>query len=81
MSDLQQRFEQLNDLLQQRIVFLDGAMGTMIQGYDLAEADYRGDRFTDSARSAGYQCHHAVKSYFHDEKPSQPSSRLLAKHE
>jgi len=48
MSDLQQRFEQLNDLLQQRIVFLDGAMGTMIQGYDLAEADYRGDRFADS---------------------------------
>ena len=48
MSDLQQRFEQLNDLLEQRIVFLDGAMGTMIQGYDLAEADYRGDRFADS---------------------------------
>jgi 5-methyltetrahydrofolate--homocysteine methyltransferase len=35
----------LNALLQQRIVILDGAMGTMIQRYKLAEADYRGDRF------------------------------------
>jgi 5-methyltetrahydrofolate--homocysteine methyltransferase len=48
MSDLQQRFERLSDLLEQRIVFLDGAMGTMIQGYDLAETDYRSDRFADS---------------------------------
>ena len=28
-----------------RILVLDGAMGTMIQGYKLEEADYRGDRF------------------------------------
>jgi 5-methyltetrahydrofolate--homocysteine methyltransferase len=33
------------DLAQQRIVILDGAMGTMIQRYRLAEADYRGSRF------------------------------------
>ena len=30
-----------------RILVLDGAMGTMIQGYKLEEADYRGDRFRD----------------------------------
>ncbi len=30
-----------------RILILDGAMGTMIQGYQLAEADYRGERFKD----------------------------------
>ena len=37
----------LRDLLSQRIVILDGAMGTMIQQYKLQEADYRGDRFAD----------------------------------
>ena len=33
--------------LSQRILFLDGAMGTMIQGYHLEEKDYRGERFSD----------------------------------
>ncbi|OQK16649.1 methionine synthase [Methyloprofundus sedimenti] len=33
--------------LSQRILFLDGAMGTMIQGYHLEEKDYRGQRFSD----------------------------------
>jgi methionine synthase I (cobalamin-dependent) len=37
----------LERLLQQRIVILDGAMGTMIQQYKLNEADYRGERFKD----------------------------------
>ena len=36
-------------LLQQRILILDGAMGTMIQRYKLAEADYRGERFAGLA--------------------------------
>ena len=31
--------------LSQRILFLDGAMGTMIQSYKLEEKDYRGERF------------------------------------
>ena len=34
-------------LLQQRILIIDGAMGTMIQRYKLGEADYRGERFKD----------------------------------
>ena len=33
--------------MRKRIVVLDGAMGTMIQGYKLSEADYRGDRLRD----------------------------------
>ncbi len=41
--------EQLKNLLQQRILILDGAMGTMIQRYKLSEADYRGERFKDWA--------------------------------
>ena len=37
----------LEALMRERIVVLDGAMGTMIQGYKLSEADYRGDRLRD----------------------------------
>ena len=37
----------LEALMRERIVVLDGAMGTMIQGYKLSEADYRGERFRD----------------------------------
>ncbi|QJW83303.1 5-methyltetrahydrofolate--homocysteine methyltransferase [Ramlibacter terrae] len=37
----------LPDLLSQRIVILDGAMGTMIQRFKLVEADYRGERLRD----------------------------------
>jgi len=35
------------ELLNERILFLDGAMGTMIQRHKLEEADYRGERFAD----------------------------------
>lgn len=35
----------IRNLLQQRILIIDGAMGTMIQRYKLEEADYRGERF------------------------------------
>jgi len=42
-----QRVEQLLDALEQRILVLDGAMGTMIQQAGLSEADYRGERFAD----------------------------------
>ena len=41
--------ERLNQQLQERILFLDGAMGTMIQSYQLGEKDYRGTRFADWA--------------------------------
>ncbi|MBU6182316.1 MAG: methionine synthase [Verrucomicrobia bacterium] len=37
----------LRDLLAERILLLDGAMGTMVQQYKLQEADYRGGRFAD----------------------------------
>ena len=43
------RAELLRSLLAQRILVLDGAMGTMIQSYSLGEADYRGERFADFA--------------------------------
>ncbi|NBC01638.1 MAG: methionine synthase, partial [Bacteroidetes bacterium] len=37
----------LRTLLNDRILVLDGAMGTMIQQHDLDEADFRGERFAD----------------------------------
>lgn len=40
----------LAELLKQRILFLDGAMGTEIQNYKLIEADYRGERFAGFGR-------------------------------
>ena len=40
------RAARLPELLQQRIVILDGAMGTMIQRYKLTEADFRSERLT-----------------------------------
>ena len=40
---------QLKQALDQRILILDGAMGTMIQKYKLTEADFRGERFKESA--------------------------------
>ena len=41
------RIAQLKEALSRRILILDGAMGTMIQGYQLTDADYRGERFAD----------------------------------
>ena len=37
----------IRQALEQRILIIDGAMGTMIQRYKLQEADYRGERFKD----------------------------------
>ena len=41
------RLARLEALLAERILVLDGAMGTMIQAHRLGEADYRGARFAD----------------------------------
>jgi 5-methyltetrahydrofolate--homocysteine methyltransferase len=43
------RISTLLKSLEERILLLDGAMGTMIQGYSLTEDDYRGERFADWA--------------------------------
>src|SRR5437867_3939948 len=49
MNATQDRTAELERLLRQRIVIIDGAMGTMIQTYRLEEAGYRGERFKDWA--------------------------------
>jgi len=38
----------IEEILADRILILDGAMGTMIQRQKLTEADFRGERFKDS---------------------------------
>jgi 5-methyltetrahydrofolate--homocysteine methyltransferase len=47
MSDV---FDQLERLLRERILVLDGAMGTMIQARGLREEDYRGQEFADHSK-------------------------------
>ena len=44
------RTEQLRDLLRERILILDGAMGTMVQKHRLTEEDYRGASFADTKK-------------------------------
>ncbi|KRO97253.1 MAG: methionine synthase [SAR86 cluster bacterium BACL1 MAG-120828-bin5] len=39
--------DKISQSLDSQILLLDGAMGTMIQGHDLQEKDYRGERFAD----------------------------------
>jgi 5-methyltetrahydrofolate--homocysteine methyltransferase len=45
-----ERVREFRRLLGERILVLDGAMGTVIQSYGLGEADYRGERFSDWPR-------------------------------
>jgi len=67
------RVAALEDALSRRILVIDGAMGTMIQRYDLKEADYRGERFAegfdtravaDHGHAPGCACGHSG----HDQK-------------
>lgn len=46
-DEIQTRTEQLETLTKERILIIDGAMGTMIQTFKLSESDYRGERFKD----------------------------------
>ncbi|MEZ5159893.1 MAG: hypothetical protein R2709_03455 [Marmoricola sp.] len=39
--------EELTRLLHERVLVIDGAMGTMIQGHQLDESGFRGARFAD----------------------------------
>ena len=64
-----QRVESLLAALRDRILIIDGAMGTMIQRHGLQEADYRGERFAggyDHAHGPG--CDHGGTPEGHDLK-------------
>jgi 5-methyltetrahydrofolate--homocysteine methyltransferase len=53
-----QRTQKLFDALAQRILIIDGAMGTMLQSYKLDEAGYRGTRFADGRDVHNLHEHH-----------------------
>ncbi|MEA5123380.1 homocysteine S-methyltransferase family protein [Xanthomonas floridensis] len=66
-----ERAAKLTAALRERILIIDGAMGTMIQRHDLQEPDYRGTRFADGYDSAhvhGPGCDHAHAPEGHDLK-------------
>ncbi len=48
--------ERLEQLLSQRIVIIDGAMGTMVQRYKLDEAGFRGEQFRDWSHDLKNNC-------------------------
>ena len=56
------RVDALHALLRERILILDGAMGTMIQAYELGEADYRGERFAHGCDAAHPHEHHGEQA-------------------
>ena len=59
-----ERVRALEQALAQRILIIDGAMGTMIQNRHLEEADYRGSRFVDgydATHAHGEHCSHDLK--------------------
>ena len=47
MTTREHRIGQLHSALKHRILILDGAMGSLIQSYQLEEVDYRGERFSE----------------------------------
>jgi 5-methyltetrahydrofolate--homocysteine methyltransferase len=53
-----QRTQSLLDALAQRILIIDGAMGTMLQSYKLDESGYRGSRFCDGRDAHSLHEHH-----------------------
>jgi 5-methyltetrahydrofolate--homocysteine methyltransferase len=50
LTEVSDRIAQLKRLLSQRLVIIDGAMGTMIQAHQLGEKDYRGKQFADHSK-------------------------------
>lgn len=42
-----ERIALLKDIMKERVAIMDGAMGTMLQGYKFTEEDFRGERFAD----------------------------------
>jgi len=45
--DIIDRTSEIERILEQRVMVLDGAWGSMLQSYNLSEAEFRGDRFAD----------------------------------
>src|SRR3546814_13784007 len=69
------RVAALESALAERILVIDGAMGTMIQRHRLEEADYRGERFADgfdSLQPDGPREGHDLKANNEQLTPTRP---------
>ena len=73
------RVAALQTALARRILLLDGGMGTMIQGYDLQEADYRGERFAEGfdLAAAGTHAHAPGCACGHEARDQKGNNDLL----
>ncbi len=47
VTSIKERYELLNSIAKERILVLDGAMGSLIQEYKLSETDFKGEQFKD----------------------------------
>ena len=61
----------LQELINDRILILDGAMGTMIQGYNLKETDFWNDRVRNVVNGGGSN---VVTSLVHSDAPASPTA-------
>jgi 5-methyltetrahydrofolate--homocysteine methyltransferase len=74
------RVAALEAALAERILVIDGAMGTMIQRYELQEADYRGERFADGFDAAAVADHAHAQGCGcgHDHRDQKGNNDLLS---
>ena len=74
-------FAELRERLAKRILFLDGAMGTMVQRHELEEDDFRGERFADHA--GDLKGNNDLRSHWHGGKAHALTRQMRAflKHE
>ncbi len=80
-SERQTRIRKLKKPLEERIVPLDGAMGTMIQRQKLDEEAFRGDRFRDYGRDLkGKQRPAGAHAAGYDHRDSSPIPRSRRRH-
>lgn len=66
----------IKKLLSERILIIDGAMGTMIQSYNLSEEQYRGTRF-NNLDTAGKHTHNKHNGCSHSDSPDQKGNNDL----
>jgi 5-methyltetrahydrofolate--homocysteine methyltransferase len=69
-----ERAEKLFYALARRILVIDGAMGTMLQSYNLDEAGYRGARFVDGRDAHHLHEHHSLEHQSHEHRSHEHHS-------
>ena len=68
-------FDVINKIMEERIMVIDGAMGTAVQKYKLTEADFRGERFKNHTYPE--QASSPAPSAQHHRVPAGPTNDAL----